>query len=402
MIKISEIKNHNFKLLKRRWIMSASNIKKRSGIDRIISSLWVLLSFFPFINGLGFLYVGSKTFRGNWFLEGIVYEIPWIAMVLSIPLHHFAFAFAAAGAGLVCSIVAFARSLMVNKEYQNILDNNEPYQKSLNVPFSIASAVCSVLPYFNGLSFIYLGNKISNKRLMIEGIIYEIPWFLLILFLGNSIVATIAILLTFVSQIRFMQVNFTNEKLSHTANTNAKINSNQAKGIKEAEFSEASNAAAGGSNSKSDSARVNPYDLSGSNDKIKDWVRFDKYESQIDGLKRQFDNKEEHVTKLINERFQASTITHDRFMTIVGSSHKQFYQQADSAKNMIELTKNPSLKVEKEIVKNIGVLESINKKMDDLIAELIISINEDKQADEHLQFLADDMEGLIDSVKHYQ
>ena len=358
--------------------MSASNIKKRSAIDRIISSLWVLLSFFPFINGLGFLYVGSKTFRGNWFLEGIVYEIPWIAMVLSIPLHHFAFAFAAAGAGLVFSIVAFARSLMVNKEYQNILDNNEPYQKSLNVPFSIASAVCSVLPYFNGLSFIYLGNKISNKRLMIEGIIYEIPWFLLILFLGNSIVATIAILLTFVSQIRFMQVNFTNEKLSHTANTNAKINSNQAKGIKEAEFSEASNAAAGGSNSKSDSARVNPYDLSG------------------------FDNKEEHVTKLINERFQASTITHDRFMTIVGSSHKQFYQQADSAKNMIELTKNPSLKVEKEIVKNIGVLESINKKMDDLIAELIISINEDKQADEHLQFLADDMEGLIDSVKHYQ
>ena len=119
-------------------------------------------------------------------------------------------------------------------------------------------------------------------------------------------------------------------------------------------------------------------------------------------MKRQFDNKEEHVTKLINERFQASTITHDRFMTIVGSSHKQFYQQADSAKNMIELTKNPSLKVEKEIVKNIGVLESINKKMDDLIAELIISINEDKQADEHLQFLADDMEGLIDSVKHYQ
>ena len=204
-----------------------------------------------------------------------------------------------------------------------------------------------------------------------------------------------------------MQVNFTNEKLSHTANTNAKINSNQAKGIKEAEFSEASNAAAGGSNSKSDagrsnSARVNPYDLSGSNDKIKDWVRFDKYESQIDGLKRQFDNKEEHVTKLINERFQASTITHDRFMTIVGSSRKQFYQQADSAKNMIELTKNPSLKVEKEIVKKIGVLESINKKMDDLIAELIISINEDKQADEHLEFLADDMEGLINSVKHYQ
>lgn len=387
--------------------MSASNIKKRSGIDRIISSLWVLLSFFPFINGMGFLYVGSKTFRGNWFLEGIVYEIPWIVMVLSIPLHHFAFAFAAAGAGLVFSIVAFARSLMVNKEYQNILDNNEPYQKSLNAPFSIASAVCSVLPYLNGLSFIYLGNKISNKRLMIEGIIYEIPWFLLILSLGNSIVATIAIILTFASQMRFMMVNFTDDKLSHTVNTNSRINSNQAKGIKEAEFSEFSNAAAGGSNSNaaaggSNSARVNPYDLSGSNDTIKDWVRFDKYESQIDGLKRQFDNKEEHVTNLINERFQASTITHDRFMTIVDSSRKQFYQQADSAKNMIELTKNPSLKVEKEIVKKIGILESINRKMDDLIAELIISINEDKQADEHLQFLADDMEGLINSVKHYQ
>ena len=279
-MKISEIKNHNFKLLKRRWIMSASNIKKRSGIDRIISSLWVLLSFFPFINGMGFLYIGSKTFRGNWFLEGIVYEIPWIMMVLAFPLHQVGMGLFAASAGLVFSIVAFARSLMVNKEYQNILDNGEPYQKSLDKPLSIAFSICSVLPYLNGLSFIYLGNKISNKRLMIEGIIYEIPWFLLILFLGNSIVAAIAMFLTFVSQIRFMQVNFTNEKLSHTANTNAKINSNQAKGIKDAEFSEASNAAAGGSYSKSDagrsnSARANPYDLSGSNDIIKVWVRFD-------------------------------------------------------------------------------------------------------------------------------
>lgn len=386
--------------------MSTSNIKKRSTIDRIISSLWVALSFLPFMNGIGFLYVGSKTFRGSWFLEGIVYELPWIAMFLFMPLHQWAMIFAAAGAGMIFSIIAFARSLIVNKEYQNILDNNEPYQKSLNKPLSIASSVCSVLPYLNGLSFIYLGSRISDKRLMIEGIIYEIPWFLLILSMGNSIIATIAIVLTFASQMRFMMVNFTDEKLSYTENTNAQINSNQAKGIKEGEFTEFTN----GDSSKSDSngyksssnARVNPYDLSNSNQEIKDWVRFDKYESQIDGLKRQFDQKEEHVTNLIDERFQASTITHDRFTTIVDSSSKQFYNHADSAKNMIELTKNPSLKVEKEIVKKIGILESINKKMDDLIAELIISINEDKNEEEHFQFLADDMEGLINSVKHYQ
>lgn len=402
--------------------MAASSIKERSGMRRVISSLWVFLSFFPFINGIGFFYVGAKTFRRKWFLEGIIYEIPWLIVALSFSFHQALVVLAAASAGLVFSIIAFARSLMVNKEYQNILDNNEPYQKSLDKPLSMTYAICSFIPYLNGLSFIFLGNKVSKKSLMIEGIIYEIPWFLLILFMGNSIVASIAVVLTFVSQIRSVQINFTDDKLSYTVNANEKINSKQAKGIKDAEFSESSKSSAessdgysesgsggsygysksGSGSSSSNSTRANPYDLSNSNDQIKDWIRFEKYDSQIDALKRQFDKKEEHVSNLINERFQSSTITHDRFMTIVDSSHKQFYLQADSAKNMIELTKNPSLKVEKEIVKKIGILESINKKMDDLIAELIISINDDKKADEHLEFLAEDMEGLIDSVKHYQ
>ena len=399
--------------------MSTSSIKKRSSMDKVISSLWILLSFFPFINGIGFLYVGSKTFRGNWFLEGIVYELPWLAMILAFSFQQAAMGMVALGAGFIFLIIAFARSLMVNTEYQKILDNNEPYQKSLNKPLSIVFSIFSVMPYFNGLSFIYLGNKISNKRLMVEGIIYEIPWFLLIVSLGNSLVAAIAFALTFVSQIRFMQVNFTDEKLSYTANTNARINSNQAKGIKEAQFSEASHSNAGAGSSKSNSglngnskshphsqgnskSRSNPYDLSNSNSKIRYWIRFDKYESQIDSLKRQFDKKEEHVSDLINQRFKDSTLTLNRFMTIVDSSRKQFYHQADSARNMIELTKNPSSKVEKEIIKKIGILESINNKMDELIAELIISINEDKKADEHLEFLAEDLEGLIGSVKHYQ
>lgn len=46
-------------------------------IEKITRSWWVILSFIIFINGVGFLYIGSKHNNRNWIVEGIAYEIPW-------------------------------------------------------------------------------------------------------------------------------------------------------------------------------------------------------------------------------------------------------------------------------------------------------------------------------------
>lgn len=49
---------------------------------KIKKSWWVILSFIPLINGLGFIYIGNKTNNTNWILEGLIYEIPWIFSIL--------------------------------------------------------------------------------------------------------------------------------------------------------------------------------------------------------------------------------------------------------------------------------------------------------------------------------
>ena len=46
--------------------------------EKIRRSWWVILSFIIFINGTGFLYIGSKHNNRNWIIEGIAYEIPWL------------------------------------------------------------------------------------------------------------------------------------------------------------------------------------------------------------------------------------------------------------------------------------------------------------------------------------
>ena len=45
--------------------------------DKIKNSWWVILSFVMVLNGVGFIYIGSKHNNRNWIIEGIIYEVPW-------------------------------------------------------------------------------------------------------------------------------------------------------------------------------------------------------------------------------------------------------------------------------------------------------------------------------------
>jgi hypothetical protein len=49
-----------------------------NAFEKIKRSWWVLLSFIPFLNGLGFLYIAITHSNRNWFVEFATYELPWV------------------------------------------------------------------------------------------------------------------------------------------------------------------------------------------------------------------------------------------------------------------------------------------------------------------------------------
>lgn len=98
-------------------------------IEKIIKSWWVLLSVIPFINGFGILHIGFKHNNTNWILEGITYEIPWIAFLFysimfrgQTPSSTLMFAFA-----FVLMLVSAIRSIWIAGKLVDLYDNTDKY-----------------------------------------------------------------------------------------------------------------------------------------------------------------------------------------------------------------------------------------------------------------------------------
>lgn len=93
---------------------------QRSLFDKVKTSLWMLPSFFGLINGFGFIYLGRKNSNIKWTIEGIVYEIPWLIAILNI--FNLSVAITAFSLGSFMVLISIVRSVMVNYEYQRLLD----------------------------------------------------------------------------------------------------------------------------------------------------------------------------------------------------------------------------------------------------------------------------------------
>ena len=96
--------------------------------EKIKNSWWVILSFIPFINGLGFLYIGFRHDNKNWILEGITYEFPWFFYFIvfavygrSIP-STLIVTFA-----VILMLVCLIRSVWVAVKLSDVYENNEKY-----------------------------------------------------------------------------------------------------------------------------------------------------------------------------------------------------------------------------------------------------------------------------------
>ena len=94
-------------------------------INIIKNSLWIIFSFITFINGFGFIYMGITTNNKNWILEGFVYELPWILIVLFTIIPNLASLFYLGIIGMALQIVSIVRSIWADYKYIKRLDANE-------------------------------------------------------------------------------------------------------------------------------------------------------------------------------------------------------------------------------------------------------------------------------------
>lgn len=350
---------------------------------KIFNSLWIIASFIIYFNGLGFVYIGSKTRNEKWFMEGCIYEIPWLLLIIETGLINSSIGTYIVGLGLLLVIVSIIRSIMVNPEYQKAL-NNGNYRKSRNRITSLLFFIFSAIPIINGIPMIVFGFTNSDRNKVIEGIIYEIPWALLFItvyndFLGN-IFAMFGLALNLVSIIRSIMVNYEMENLSlDVFYENTSQSSIKTPIQSEVEINE---------DIKENKA---PNEESPYKDKL----------PEINNLSEEFKAKENKASQLIEKRFKSSELTYDKFKSVLTSAHENFYIQRDSALEIINLSSHKNEKLDSELSKRINALESILEKVNQLIEALVIDSIESRESEEDLKVLVDDMEDLINSVQDY-
>ena len=365
----------------------------RTIFSKITSSLWVLISFIPFFNGLGFVYIGNKYANAQWFAEGILYELPLILGLLTLPnltVSTPMFIF-----GTIASMVSIVRSFMVDYTLQKELDQSNIVETSLDEKIDgiINSlwVLISFIPLFNGLGLVYKGKTAPNKTWYLEGILYEIPWIIGILGIGFSQVRFVAfeaaVLFYFVSIFRSIMVATEPEPLYayreqiSTKEAEFKVKS-ETKETKEAK-------------QKDKSAEV----------KMEDGVvpAFQFYKKQFKELEELYPKKEKSTLELIEKRFAPPQLTYSRFKRVVDDSHETFYSQLNAAYSILELSTEYSTKVEDELKNKLIVLNSIIKGLDKLSEELVLNISQvDTESDDEIDHLFDEFKRATRSVSAYE
>lgn len=385
---------------------------KLTTFKRIVYNLWILASFIPMINGMGIIYVGAKTSNKSAINEGLIMEIPWMLLFLAygiiastIPTSYMYGILGIIAIFIIISIItSIVRSFSISPKYERLLEEGR-YKKSNNKLVSFGWLIITCIPFFNGIPFIYSGAKHSKNSLKIEGSLYEIPWILFIITAAidtlNTHLASIsqfrelfrltafltpffmglAVALQIISIARFIIMNYNSDFLSSVFGTSfTESNEEDSETSKKEE----------GSVIEVEPVTVEPA-----------YETYDNCRETINDLTKKYEEKEDRVCELINERFKKSLLTHERFMRIINNSHENFYSQREIALNIIELS-SEDIVLKDKIKQKINYLELIISKMRDLQTELIINNVEDKNSDENISELIDDMEVLTCSVKDYE
>lgn len=361
-----------------------------SVFSKFVKSLWILAAFIPVLNGLGFAYIGAKEFKREWFIEGLIYELPWFLAFLFINASAVMGFFIIVGLlGVLLSII---RTFYVYSKNKDILigDDSES-QVVLEKSISSFWVIFSCILFINGLGILYVGLKRKVNRWILEGLLFELFWVLVFLFGGLSqslslflvslgmIGVILSIMITFV-------VYFEEEKMDLIGfNVNPAVSGNDIGSINHVDTSTI--------------ASSNENVLSSSSNETLPELK--AYKDQILELKDTFKSKEADFDKVLNKRFRSGELTYGRFKTVVNDCHELFNSQADSALTIINLAPNYSDRIEESVKSKIDLLKSLISEMDNLIEELILNDGLPEKSDEEIDHLFSNMHDLIDSVDDY-
>ena len=361
-----------------------------SVFSKLVKSLWILAAFIPVLNGLGFAYIGAKEFKREWFIEGLIYELPWFLAFLFINASAVMGFFIIVGLlGVLLSII---RTFYVYSKNKDILIGDDP-ESQVVLEKSISSfwVIFSCIIFINGLGLLYVGIKRKVNRWIIEGLLFELFWVLVFLFGGLSqslslflvslgmIGVILSIMITFV-------VYFEEEKMDVIGfNVNPAVSETAAQSIGHVDTTSISSS--------------NENVLSSSSNETLPELK--DYKDQILELKDTFKSKEADFDKVLNKRFTKGELTYGRFKTVVNDCHDLFNSQADSALTIINLAPNYTDRVDESIKGKIDLLKSLIGEMDNLIEEMILNDGLPEKSDEEIDHLFSNMHELIDSVDDY-
>ena len=365
----------------------------RTIFQKITSSLWILISFIPLFNGLGFVYIGNKYANTKWFTEGILYEIPWLLGIMTMPNIAVSTIFFTLGS--LASFVTIIRSIMVDFTLQKMLDQSgrieKTFEEKIDDVVDSLWVLTSFLPLLNGVGLIYKGKATLKKSWLAEGILYELPWIIGFISWGipavRSVAFEVAFVFYFISIIRSVMV--ATEPKPVYANRYDPFS-------QEAEFKEKKEHNLMDNENKEDENKVNV--------NIQEGVvpAFKFYEKKFNELEEIFPQKEKNALELIEKRFAPPQLTYTRFKGVVDDSHDPFYSQLEAGKKILDLATNYSTKVEDELKNKVLVLNSIIQGLDKLSEELILNITkQESESDDEINELFDEFSRVTSSVKVY-
>lgn len=350
---------------------------EKSAFSTLEKIFLIIVSFIPFLNGMTFVYMGSKESNKNWIIEGLVYELPWFL--------QFLFAFnegistTIASFGILFMFICLLRTLYVSFTYKKEMGSSTEMRKRS----SSFWMVFSLIMFLNGIGLIIVGYKRNVQRWVIEGALFEFLWVLYLISyaIANGIIdffIAISVIGWILSIARTIMIYFEEKRMDNgafTPSTKPTLSS------------------------PAPEVSPKPVESLAVSEIIPE---FKSYKYEIDNLKQAFDKKEDNITGLINKRFESGELSHNRFMSVIDSCHKLFYHQSDSATSIIEMAPEYSERLDETVKDKISIMESINDEMNNLVEELIIHDSDNEKSEEDLQELFSNMDNLINSVKDYK
>ncbi len=356
----------------------------KSLFSTIEKVLFMIIAFIPFINGLGFVYIGAKRFNENWIKEGLIYEMPWLLLFLFVYHENIAYIFV--WLGLIGILVSIIRSLMFLSKLNEPVGDLE-YALNGRKTSSSYWVIFSLILFLNGVGLMIVGTKRNVQRWVREGVVFELIWILYIVLFNageglRNFIISLAIIGWLLSIALTIIVYFEEKRMDNGGTIPYFDNTIEETPIN-AEPEPVKNIIM-----ESPVSEIIP--------------QFMPYNTQINELKDEFNHKEENITNLINNRFNKEELSYERFMAVIGNCHKIFYHQADSASSIIQLAPEYSERLDESVKGKISILESINDEINHLLEELILHDGDEKQSDEDLKEMFSNMDNLINSVKDYR